>query len=1050
MYDRAGGCLRSFQMIRALRAAGHSVAFYAVGQAIERVRYGAALSRIGVPLYGADPRERADLEGASEPALQVWSSLHTPQIAALCHDRQVDVVIVAPWTTAKAVLAHIRTTVPGARVIVDSVDLAFVREEREAAFQSCGAAELARRREQELDVYRAADQVVCSSQREADVLKAALAGCDVRVVGLCNDALPAASSQGQRSGLLTVANANHPPNLDGLAWYAKEIGPRLAELLPGVKLTVIGNDPVGALAQLASEHVEVIGWVPDTRPYLEKARVSVAPLRYGAGVKGKVAEALAAGLPVVGTTMAVEGMGLTAGLDVEVADDPAMFAAAIARLYKDADRWEEMQRNGRAAAERTAGVANMARQMASLMGSRFAPVPDGWTSPFAPSAPAAAAPAPSHGAEVATTAPMPKPDAPTLDLAAARAPAAPQATAQGQATASARPHSGRVTAPGPVGGAGRGKVARRGGQGHRAGTTGSAAKPGRVLISACLIVKDEEEALPECLASLRGLADEVVVYDTGSTDATIDIARRSGAKVIEGYWDDDFGRARNASLAQCRGEWILWIDADERFRCENTPQLRSMLQKGFEQESLAIEIYNLADDLEDANINIHRALRMFKRSRCQWYGSIHEQVDLRPGLEGKVQAMPVKGAYIEHIGYRSEVVNKRDKLVRNLRLAEAALVKDTVGDMRGQEGVPELNMGRALSALGRFEEAQPYFDASLAIVGPGVTRRVSLMFDAQNLMSLGRYAEAAEVARQFGDACEKKGLGRYLEGLCYRRLGDPAKAVELLAAVEGLDNEDGFVFAVTLLRAELAGALCDLGRFGEAADQLALLVEESSDVHHIRAALKVFAYTGRSLEELAAAMPENRLEKMAAALLLVPPVVADPVAEALFRRFGARPLLLAAAIRFAPMVATQRALEWSARLRQIGMTEPCPLIGQAMIDILEVPVRVRAAVTAHAAFGDERGADLAVALAPGLHHDQLALAVKEVCLLDPPLVARFCPAAAAPGAPDAGAVGSEADRRLEVASALEDAGHGELAAQIRKHDGAVAAGPQLVILGADR
>ncbi len=84
-----------------------------------------------------------------------------------------------------------------------------------------------------------------------------------------------------------------------------------------------------------------------------------------------------------------------------------------------------------------------------------------------------------------------------------------------------------------------------------------------VLVSACLIVKDEETILADCLASLQGLVDEIVVYDTGSTDGTIELARAAGAKVIEGYWDDNFGRARNTALEQCTGQWILHIDADE-------------------------------------------------------------------------------------------------------------------------------------------------------------------------------------------------------------------------------------------------------------------------------------------------------------------------------------------------------------------------------------------------------------------------------------------------------------------------------------------------------
>ncbi len=112
----------------------------------------------------------------------------------------------------------------------------------------------------------------------------------------------------------------------------------------------------------------------------------------------------------------------------------------------------------------------------------------------------------------------------------------------------------------------------KGPQGGRPGVASRSTD--RALLSACLIVRDEEQALPRCLASLRTLVDEVVVYDTGSTDSTGELARQAGARVIEGYWDDDFGRARNACLQHCRGESILWIDADECFVCPDVRELR--------------------------------------------------------------------------------------------------------------------------------------------------------------------------------------------------------------------------------------------------------------------------------------------------------------------------------------------------------------------------------------------------------------------------------------------------------------------------------------------
>ena len=126
--------------------------------------------------------------------------------------------------------------------------------------------------------------------------------------------------------------------------------------------------------------------------------------------------------------------------------------------------------------------------------------------------------------------------------------------------------------------------------------------------------------------------------------------------------------------------------------------------------------------------------------------------------------------------------------------------------------------------------------------------------------------------------------------MAQRRLGHPELAAALFQRVEQVNNEDGFVFSDTLLIAELAGSLLESGRAAEAADLLVQLVEQKPDLANLTAALQVFAATGKSIETLVAAMPEDRLDRIAAALILVPPSVADPMAEALFERFGPRPL----------------------------------------------------------------------------------------------------------------------------------------------------------------
>ena len=289
----------------------------------------------------------------------------------------------------------------------------------------------------------------------------------------------------------------------------------------------------------------------------------------------------------------------------------------------------------------------------------------------------------------------------------------------------------------------------------------------KVLLSACLIVKDEEKSLPDCLACLDRLVDEVIVYDTGSTDTTVELARQAGARVIEGYWDDDFGRARNASLEHCRGEWILWIDADERFVCHDAQELRGALAQLKGVDAFFVEISNFGGDGSSVAM-AHRAFRLFRKATCKWYGTLHEQVDLRPGLQREVFAKHLNGAHIDHYGYLDEVVNERDKWARNLRIAEAAAVKQSAV-RPGQEGMLDLNLARALAACNKFEEAQHYYDTAVATARDGLPLRAALFHRTMNLLSLARLEEAVTAAQRFGEACEKKDPVSYTHLDVYKR-----------------------------------------------------------------------------------------------------------------------------------------------------------------------------------------------------------------------------------------------------------------------------------------
>ena len=160
-----------------------------------------------------------------------------------------------------------------------------------------------------------------------------------------------------RSGLLFVGGFDHAPNGDAVEYMVTEIMPILIEEIPDIHLTVVGSNPPDSIRAMANEHVTIAGWVADLDPIYAATRVVVAPLRYGAGVKGKVGQALAMGVPMVTTSIGNDGMMLEAGRDIMVADETPTFADCVRALYLDPAVWHAFSTAGRAQIEGLFGRA---------------------------------------------------------------------------------------------------------------------------------------------------------------------------------------------------------------------------------------------------------------------------------------------------------------------------------------------------------------------------------------------------------------------------------------------------------------------------------------------------------------------------------------------------------------------------------------------------------------------------------------------------------------------------------------------------------------------
>jgi tetratricopeptide (TPR) repeat protein len=191
-------------------------------------------------------------------------------------------------------------------------------------------------------------------------------------------------------------------------------------------------------------------------------------------------------------------------------------------------------------------------------------------------------------------------------------------------------------------------------------------------LSLCMIVKNERAHLARCLTSVRTLVDEIVIVDTGSTDGTQQIARDAGARLIEVPWENDFSRARNASLAAARGQWILVLDADEYLLEKDRTAIAELLRThaaAIKAPSVAFNLLQKSTSDNGATGMLVSMARLFpNRPEIRYEWPIHEQVStsiLRHGI-------PLRETSIEimHTGY-AEPTRNREKQRRNLAILEA-------------------------------------------------------------------------------------------------------------------------------------------------------------------------------------------------------------------------------------------------------------------------------------------------------------------------------------------------------------------------------------------
>ena len=336
MYDRDAGSLRMYHLVRNLLELGWRVTFIPDNFAPTEP-YTSELQGMGVEV----------LYGAVDVPLNIAE-----------HGPRTRLAILSRPYVAPRYLHIVRQHAPAARVAYDTVDLHYLREQRRAELEGRPTTKKAQGfKELELGLARAADVTLTVSEDEAAHLRADAPAVDVEVVPLANDVWPKVAPREGRKGLLFVGGFAHDPNVDAVLHLVRVIMPLVWHEEPGVGLTVVGANPPEEVRALASSGVAVPGWVPDLKPLLADAVALVAPLRYGAGVKGKVTEAMGAGLPVVTTPLGAEGLGAVEGRDLLLASEPEAFAAKIVSLLRDDELWAGLSAAGQELVRRTASPA---------------------------------------------------------------------------------------------------------------------------------------------------------------------------------------------------------------------------------------------------------------------------------------------------------------------------------------------------------------------------------------------------------------------------------------------------------------------------------------------------------------------------------------------------------------------------------------------------------------------------------------------------------------------------------------------------------------------
>ena len=322
--DKDSGSIRLTNMMQCCRELGYGVTFFA-----DNRDYTGSYTR---------DLQKTGIEVLFRPWLE---SLHE-----FFRERgsEFDYIFISRHYIATNYISLIKRYCPEARFIFDTVDLHYLREQRLAELeQSLPLKRTAQQtRRSEMSVIKAADATLVVSTVEQDVLAQDAPGEKVHILSNIHEVPGRDNAFADRKDIYFVGGYQHPPNIDAACWFVNEVWPLIHEKLPEMRFHLIGSNAPERVLSLSGDGVLFHGFVPSLQPFLSGCRLAVAPLRYGAGVKGKVNMSMAHGQPVVATPAAAEGMFAEHERELLVAEDAAAFAREVVRLYQDEELWNRL------------------------------------------------------------------------------------------------------------------------------------------------------------------------------------------------------------------------------------------------------------------------------------------------------------------------------------------------------------------------------------------------------------------------------------------------------------------------------------------------------------------------------------------------------------------------------------------------------------------------------------------------------------------------------------------------------------------------------------